>query len=128
MSLVTEGAMMECSFGVTPAPLTPIPNMVTATGMPTATIMDFEPMACIPTFGMCSSLANPEVASATAAALGVLTPMPCIPNIVAPWIPGSVAVTITGQPALTEDSTCVCLWAGEIAITFPGQVMVSCPS
>jgi hypothetical protein len=36
-----------------------------------------------------------------------------------------VAVTISGVPALSQDSTCQCMWGGTITITFPGQVMVS---
>jgi Domain of unknown function (DUF4280) len=125
MSMVTEGALMMCDFGVAPATLSPLPHMVMAASMPVATITDSAPMVNIPTFGMCSSLANPEVASATSAALGVLTPMPCVPATAAPWAPGSVAVTISGVPALSQDSTCQCMWGGTITITFPGQVMVS---
>jgi hypothetical protein len=99
--------------------------MVMAMSMPVATITDFAPMVNIPTFGMCSSLANPEVASATAAALGVLTPMPCVPVTTSPWAPGSAVVTISGVPALSQESTCQCTWGGTITITFAGQVMVS---
>ncbi|HEV2320702.1 MAG TPA: DUF4280 domain-containing protein [Verrucomicrobiae bacterium] len=120
--LVVNGAMMACTFGAAPATLiaTSAPT-ATAGGQPAATIMDFAPMTNIPTFGMCSSIANPQVAAATAAALGVLTPQPCIPNTVAPWTPGSPTVTIGGNPALTSDCMCSCLWAGEISITNPGQ-------
>jgi hypothetical protein len=99
--------------------------MVMASSLPVATITDFAPMVNIPTFGMCSSLANPEVASATAAALGVLTPMPCVPATISPWTPGSAVLMISGVPALTQESTCQCMWGGAITITFPGQVMVS---
>jgi uncharacterized Zn-binding protein involved in type VI secretion len=65
------------------------------------------------------SLANPEVAAATAAALGVLTPMPCQP-VTTPWIPSSETM-IGGQPALTLGSTCMCAFGGVITITFPGS-------
>ena len=90
MSIQTcSGAMMQCSFGVAPATLTVLPVGRVATGnMPDANIMDHVPMANIAPFGMCMSPANPMVAAATAAALGVLTPMPCIPNTTSPWHPG----------------------------------------
>jgi hypothetical protein len=71
---------------------------------------------------MCSSLANPTVAAATAAALGVLTPMPCVPVTPAPWVPGSPTVMIGGVPALNSTCKCMCTWAGVIQITVPGPV------
>jgi hypothetical protein len=118
------GAMLMCDMGIVPASLTPTPNMVTAGGVGAATIMDFVPMENISTFGMCMCPANPEVAAATASALGVLTPMPCIPMTTAPWTPGSPTVTIGDMPALTADSTCMCDWGGMITISDPGQTTV----
>ena len=120
---VSMGAMMACSFGAAPSSLVVLPdNMTTAEGPPAATIMDNIPMVNIMPFGMCSSLANPEVAAATAAALGVLTPMPCVPVTPAPWVPGSPTVMIGGQPALNNTCKCMCTWAGVITITEAGTV------
>jgi hypothetical protein len=98
-----------------------------ASNMLAATIMDNKPMANIPPFGMCNSMANPQVASATAAALGVLTPMPCVPVIAAPWTPGSPMVLIGGKPALNNMSKCMCNWGGVISINMPGQMTVMVP-
>jgi hypothetical protein len=92
-----------------------------------ATIMDFTPMANILPFGMCSSIANPMVAAATTAALGVLTPMPCIPVTVAPWFPGSITVHINNFPALNNSCKCMCTWGGVISILNPGQFTVQVP-
>jgi hypothetical protein len=89
--------------------------------------MDSAPMVNIMPFGMCNSMANPMVAAATAAALGVLTPMPCIPNTVAPWVPGSPTVLIGNQPALNDSSTCMCAWGGVIKINVPGEFTVQIP-
>lgn len=69
---------------------------------------------------MCSSMANPTVASATAAASGVLTPMPCIPALTAPWAPGGKEL-ITNMPALLENCKLVCMYGGNISINFPGH-------
>jgi len=122
---VVSGAMMMCAMGAAPASLvaTSAPT-VTVGGMPAATIMDFTPMENIPTFGMCMSLANPQVAAATSAALGVLTPQPCIPSTT-PWTPGSPTVTLGGNPALVDDDMCMCDYAGQISISFAGQATVS---
>jgi hypothetical protein len=120
--------MMMCTFGMAPSTLTALPTpMVQCGGMPAATIMDFAPMANIAPFGMCMSPANPEVAAATAAAMGVLTPMPCVPATAAPWTPGAPTVTLGGMPALDSVSMCTCTWGGMISITFPGQVTTSVP-
>ncbi|MDR1269858.1 MAG: DUF4280 domain-containing protein, partial [Planctomycetaceae bacterium] len=92
--LVVMGALCQCSFGAAPCPLVVLPDKRTLSPTPTATILDNKPFVNLATFGVCSSPANPMVAVATAAALGVLTPMPCIPATVAPWAPGSPTVLI----------------------------------
>ena len=91
---VCMGAMLSCSFGVAPGSLMVLPLSQVMTTTPAANIMDNKPMVNVLPFGMCQSLANPMVAAATAAALGVLTPMPCIPMTMAPWMPGSPTVLI----------------------------------
>ena len=125
---VVSGAVLTCSFGVAPSTLTVLPaNRVNCSKMPAANIMDFVPMTNIATFGMCMSPANPQVAAATAAALGVLTPQPCIPATSTPWTPGAATVTIGKMPALDNVSTCMCMWAGVITITSPGQAQTTVP-
>ncbi|ODT84886.1 MAG: hypothetical protein ABS69_01715 [Nitrosomonadales bacterium SCN 54-20] len=120
---VCSGALLKCSFGMAPASLNVLPtNRMLTGGMPAATIMDHAPFVNIAPFGMCMSLANPEVAAATAAALGVLTPMPCKPMTLAPWIPGGPPVFLLGNaPALGSTASLMCAWAGVISITLPGQ-------
>jgi hypothetical protein len=76
---------------------------------------------------MCISLANPQVAAATAAALGVLTPQPCIPATMTPWVPGAITDLLGSQPALDNVSTCMCNWAGVITVTNPGQTTTMIP-
>ena len=118
--VVCGGAMCSCSFGVAPSTLMVTPENKTVSSMPLATIMDNVPMKNIMPFGMCSSMANPQVAAATAAAMGALTPMPCIPVITAPWTPGSPTVVIAGKPVLNQSSKLVCNWGGIIQINAPG--------
>ncbi len=125
--LVTGGAMLQCSFGVAPSTLNVLPTNKVIGGAPAATIMDNKPFVNIPPFGMCMSIANPMVAAATSAAMGVLTPQPCMPVIPAPWAPGSPFVMIGGMPALNQSSKCICAWTGVIQITFPGQVTIDVP-
>jgi hypothetical protein len=125
---VCAGAMLQCSFGIAPSALVvllPI-NRVVATA-PAANIMDHIPMANIMPFGMCCCPANPTVAAATAAAMGVLTPMPCIPATPAPWVPGALTVLIGNQPALDNTSTLLCAWGGIIAVAEPGQMQTEIP-
>lgn len=124
---VCGGAMCACSFGMAPSALMVTPENKTMTTMPIATIMDNVPMKNILPFGMCSSMANPTVASATAAAMGVLTPMPCIPVTTAPWAPGSPTVLIANKPALNQSSKLMCTWGGVIQITNPGTMTIQVP-
>ena len=119
---VCMGAMMTCSCGVAPSSLIVLPqNRVMTSNMPAANIMDNKPIVNIPPFGMCSSLANPTVAAATTAALGVLTPMPCVPATVTPWAPGSPTVMLGNMPTLNNTCTLNCMWGGVITISQPGQ-------
>jgi hypothetical protein len=125
---VTMGAQMTCSFGAAPSVLVVTPeNRTLCGGVPAATIMDHVPLKNIPTFGMCSSIANPTVATATTAAFGALTPMPCLPVTAAPWVPGAPTVLIGVFPALDNNCKCMCAWGGVISLVTPGQFTVQIP-
>ena len=125
---VCNGAMLKCAMGMAPSSLVVLPiNMQMTSNAPAANIMDHVPMVNIMPFGMCQSLANPEVAAATAAALGVLTPMPCIPMTPAPWVPGAPTVMLANMPALDKPSTLMCIWGGAITIEFEGQATHTIP-
>ena len=83
---VVAGATVQCTMGLAPGQLLVTSQaMVLAGGMPAATIADAAPITNVTPCGMCTSLLNPQVAAATAAALGVLTPMPCVPAPVGIW-------------------------------------------
>ncbi len=124
---VCMGATLQCSFGAAPSTLVVLPVNKVLTQTPDANIMDNKPMVNILPFGMCSSPSNPAVIAATAAALGVFTPMPCIPVIPAPWIPGAPTVLIANMPALDNTCKLMCAWAGVIQITNAGQATVEIP-
>ena len=125
---VCSGAVLHCTFGVAPSTLVVLPvNRMMTSFMPAANIMDHVPMVNIMPFGMCTSIANPSVAAATAAAMGVLTPMPCIPVTPAPWVPGAPKVLLGNMPALDDTSTLMCAWAGVISVVYPGQVTEQIP-
>ena len=122
---VCMGATLQCTFGTMMSKL-----MITdfmrplIKGMPKATIMDFAPMENIMSFGMCRSLTNPTVASATSAACGVLTPMPCIPVTVTPWAPCGKEL-IKMMPALLDNGKCMCSWGGSISIKNAGETAIT---
>jgi hypothetical protein len=85
-----------------------------------ANITDYIPMVNIMPFGMCKSLSNPQVSAATSAAMGALTPMPCIPVLTAPWSPAG-KIKVGGMPALFDNAKLMCMWGGSIEIKDPGQ-------
>jgi len=118
---------MNCTMGSSPAGFSATPRPLTTAGMPVGNISDHIPMMNIAPFGLCQSLANPLVAAATAAALGTLTPQPCIPATASPWSPGAPTVLIGGMPTLNNSSTLSCMWAGTISFSDAGQVAVTVP-
>jgi hypothetical protein len=121
--LTVNGAQLLCSMGTTPSEMGVLPtNNVSGTQQPVANVLDTVPMTNILSFGMCSSPANPSVAAATAAAQGVLTPMPCVPATSAPWTPGAAKVLVSGSPAVDDQCTCMCSYGGEIQVMMAGQV------
>lgn len=122
--LVCGGARLKCSFGNAPVPMNVLPQNKVMGMLPYANMNDHIPMVNILPFGMCSNPANPVVAAATAAAFGALTPMPCIPATPSPWVKPAQKVNIGSAPAITKDSTLMCMWGGKIEVNFPGQVTV----
>jgi len=121
-------AVLQCSFGAAPSNLVVLPARTVMSGMQFAgNIMDNVPMTNILPFGVCSSLANPTVAAATAAAMGALTPMPCIPATPAPWVPGVPTVLVDFMPAIDNSCKLMCIWGGVIQITMPGQMTHQIP-
>ena len=123
---VVNTAKTRCTMSAKPSRLFVLAlNRRNAGGQPAANIRDHVPVTNIAPFGTCLSPTFPATAAATAAAGGVLTPMPCVPNTLAPWIPGSPTVTIAEQPALRDTDSCQCVWGGTITITDPGQTVVS---
>ncbi len=120
--LVCTGAELLCSFGTGPS--TFAATGVTVLGStPAGVVTDVTP-ANIPPFIMCITPSNPAVAAATSAAMGVLTPQPCMP-VLTPWTPGSLKVKIGGVPALDNASQCQCAWGGVVTVTSPGQTSVT---
>lgn len=123
--IVVTGALIQCPFGTIPANLTATSqSIVLAEGKPVATVQDCAPGVNLSGCGMCSSLANPQVASATAAALGVLTPQPCVPAVAGTWIPTQTTCLADGKPCLTGDATAVCSYGGTLSIMDAGQKTV----
>ena len=121
---VCNGALLQCSFGSSAGRFTVLPGRVTAAGQPLASVMASMALVNIAPFGLCSSLANPVVAAATAAAGGVLTPMPCVPATAGPWAPGNPHILVGGAPVLTSESILMCCWGGAVTVTAPGEQTV----
>ena len=125
---VCNGATLQCSMGMAPSSLTVLPvNRVNTGNQPDANIMDNMPLVNIMPFGMCMSPANPAVAAATAAALGVLTPMPCIPTTLAPWAAGAPTVNLGRYPTLDNKARSCAHGRGVIQVVSPGEFTVSVP-
>ena len=119
--IVCTNAKLQCSFGGSITLLGSPENRVKTSNLPAAVIFDNVLGKNLAPAGMCTSLANPAVAAATAAAAGVLTPQPCVPVTPAPWSPGCIRVMFNHKPALNNTCILTCIWGGVITVTSPGQ-------
>lgn len=117
-NLVCTGATLQCSLGTTPATFS-ASGTETSAGADAGVVSDVA-KANVPPFGLCQSPSNPQVAQATTAAGGTLTPQPCQP-VLAPWSPGSTSVTIAEVAALDDGSQCTCTWGGAVKVSSAGQ-------
>ncbi|TKD47274.1 DUF4280 domain-containing protein [Azotobacter chroococcum] len=127
---VVNGALLRCSAAMPPgvAGLSVQPvNRLLSSNQPVANILDHVPLLNIPSFGMCASPSSPMVIAATSAAMGVFTPVPCLPATPAPWVTGTPTVLLANIPMLNNCSTCQCLNGGQISISFAGQATVEIP-
>lgn len=122
---ICSGAILECQFGSMPAAFNALPlSKVVIGGQPIGVLSDMVPLANIPPFGMCNSVTNPAVISATAAAMGTPTPAPCMPVPAGSWQDVPENVLAGGKSVVTNGSYLMCAWAGKISVKFAGQIGV----
>ncbi len=125
---VCMGASMMCSFGMAPSSLIVLPtNRVMTNNVPDANIMDHIPIVNVPPFGMCFAPTNPAFIAATSAALGVPTPVPCLPVLPTPWVTGAPTVLLGYMPTLDNTHILNCTWLGIITFVTPGEFTVNVP-
>ncbi len=121
---VVSGASVMCTMGMSPGQLIATSQTsILMGGKPVATIQDVAPNTNVTPCGMCTSMANPAVAAATAAALGVLTPAPCTPVPMGTWI-CQKGILAGGVPVLYQDGRLTCSYGGSISIVMSGQQKV----
>ena len=115
-TIVNSGSTCMCDKGLAPCVVAMgLPTVMTST-TPALNAVNATP-AELPTFGMCTSQTNPTVAAATSAAMGVLTPMPCIPVFLPPWSGTSTTVNLASSPAVNAMSSLKCTWGGTVKVT-----------
>ena len=114
-------------MGAAPSSFIATPKMIKSGYQDAGNILDHKPIANIPPFGVCRSLGFPATASATAAAQGALTPMPCVPNTPSPWVLGAPTVQSAFANSLNDTACLTCVWGGLIKFQQPGQVTENIP-
>lgn len=115
---VHSGATLRCSSGFGTSSL-----KFFEPGRTDASVRDCKAHVNIPPFGMCHSLGNSQVAAATSAAMGALTPQPCVPILPGQWSPGT-PIQMVGNPpapALSMNSVIPCVWGGIVQIVTAGK-------
>ena len=124
MPAVVQSAICSCSFGTIPTIINATPKNVMMSGQMSLNINDHAPFANLQSFGLCSASTNPAVIAVTIATAGSVKQAPCIPAVVAPWISSKPTVLVCGAPIINNNDTCMCMWLGQITISFPGQISV----
>ena len=117
-NFVVNKALIQCSFGAAPTPLTTLPKGKSINGQGqqlAGTINDHIPMANIKSFGVCNSPSNPAGMAKPMAP----TPCQCVPVTPLPWTPPAKTTKVNSQPALLKSATCMCAWGGEISVNMP---------
>ena len=117
-------AVAQCPMGSAPNSLVFFPCTLLENAGPIGQIPDCVPFANIIPFGVCNSLANPLTAALTTAALGVLTPGPCIPTPAGTWIPVKPNVLGAKGPIVTSDSMLMCAYGGCIKINVAPPIVI----
>lgn len=117
--VVIQGTLLKCSFGNLCTPIMVQADKKVNATFPVAVKSNHIPFLNILPFGMCSNPANPMVAAATAAALGVPTTAPCVPCTGEDWSGGSSKVKIGGKEAIHAGSCLKCLYGGNIRAVVP---------
>jgi hypothetical protein len=121
---VTEHAIMRCPFGTfTDMLKIPSPTRRVKIGLnKMANRNDAAVGDNITSFGLCTSIANPDVAKATLLAAGTLTPQPCVPPLVGKkWGLSKTTVKNHGANALLTHCTLLCPYGGLIKFLHSGQ-------
>jgi hypothetical protein len=119
---VTSNAILRCPFGLMTSILNVVDPSRPSIGInKMATIQDRLPVN-IPPFGMCTSILNPAVQSATMLAMGTLTPAPC-PCVQAMmgWSLAPNNVVNTTSYFIDQTCTLLCSFGGNIMIVHSGQ-------
>ena len=122
---VCTGAKAKCSMGDNEVQLTSLPVPNKGEGNPLMSVLDSVPYLNIPSFGQCKSPANP-MNWKMAGPVPVFVPSSCIPIPVSPWSPGAKKTKLGNQPVVLQNSKTMCVWAGSITVTDPGQKKIDC--
>ena len=119
---VTANAILRCPFGLMTSILNVLDPTRPSIGInKMATIQDRLPVN-IPPFGMCTSILNPAVQTATTLAMGTLTPAPC-PCVQAMMGWSLAPNNVVSKTSYYLDQTCtlLCAFGGNIMIVHSGQ-------
>jgi hypothetical protein len=119
-TVVVSGFKLKCNFGSMDATVNIPAAGVGCSGKEyvktPADVIPFMSVNC----GMCKSMMNPQVAAATAAAMGTLVQQPCMKPVLALPI-GAQKTEAYGMPVATKMTPMICPFGGKLEMTDPGQ-------